>query len=210
MISYARYVFIICISLFYTNISAQTLANLSSQPDSVFGIPPTIRKIIIRDLNIFDTSEPKYQKFPFPLINRLHIKTKKHIIAREMLCKSGERADYDLIQESARNLRSLHFLSEVTINSNFVARDTIDLEVLVFDQWTTTLGTKYNIQGGNPNYGIRLEEHNLLGYGQTIKFSLARIDNKIQREFFFREDRILGQYLQFYFHFKGLEYGNHT
>jgi len=200
--------FFLYIFCFQTIIFSDLFANRSGNSNPLNGLnSPWIRAIRICRLDVFNTDLPEYQKFPFPLINQLHINTRRKVIERELLFKTGESLDETLLEESERNLRSLQFIGKATITTIPTADDSVDIEVLVEDQWTTILGTKYDIQAGQPNYGIRLEEYNLLGWGQHVKGSLARIDQQNQREFYFSENRLLNTRLRIRYHYKGLEYG---
>lgn len=166
-----------------------------------------IRYVKIYRNDIFDTSQAKFQKFPFPLINKLHIKTHHRVIERELLFNAGEPVDSLLLAESERNLRALKYIGSAQIVPVKVGADSTDVKVTVSDQWTTTVGTKYEVQGGYANYGIRLEEHNLLGWGQKIKFSVAQIDRRWQQEFSIQEKRLFNSWLQVGYELKNYEYG---
>lgn len=168
-----------------------------------------IRQIDIRRLDVFDTSHVEFRKFPFPLINKFHIKTKRKVIARELLFHEGEPVDIALLEESERNLRALPYIGNAFISPEFVTPDSIDVEVVTEEQWTTVLGTKYEVEAGQANYGMRIEEYNLLGWGQKFKFSLARIDGQLQREFLVAENRLLHSRIAVEYFYKGFEEGTY-
>ncbi|GEM_PF-1692365 len=168
---------------------------------------PIIRKIAIHTLDIFDSSDTKYRKFPFPLINKIHFDTKAHVIKRELLFKEGAPFEIELLDESIRNIRALPFFDEIATKIQPVSPDTIDLEIIAVEQWTTILGTKYSIQANQSVYGLYLMDYNMLGFGQAIKFSWAKTVDGIQKEFYFNENRVLNSHLQFTYHLKNYEAG---
>ncbi|MBN1351177.1 hypothetical protein JXJ21_17290 [candidate division KSB1 bacterium] len=161
---------------------------------------------IIRD-DIFDTTRKEYSGFPFPLLNKLHLKSKQHVIKRELLFRTGEVYDRRLIEETERNLRALPYLGDVSISGQHTTGDTVNLIVRTSEQWTTVIGTKYVIESDVPNYGIRLEEHNFGGYGQQVRISYAMIDGREQREFHLAENRLANTRLQLRYDYKLYEYG---
>ncbi len=168
---------------------------------------PIIRKISIITLDIFDTTDTKYKKFPFPLINKIHFDTKDHVIKRELLFKEGEPFETDLLEESIRNIRALPFFDEIETKIQPVSSDTIDIEIYIVEQWTTILGTKYAIQANQHNYGLYIMDYNLFGFGQAVKFSWAKTVEGIQKEFYFSENRVLNSHLQFTYHLKNYAAG---
>lgn len=190
-----------------------TTSAFSLRADSTSTIPSSspvfIRKIVIHRHEIFNTGLKEFQKFPFPLVNKLHIKTKSSVVYRELLFQAGEPIDYDLLAESERNLRALQFIGEASVAPVRVKKDSVDIIVTVADQWTTVLGTKYEVQAGRANYGLRVEEYNLLGWGQKVKASIARIEGRTQQEFYFAENRLLNSRWKIRYHFKGFEYGRY-
>ncbi|MCI0514484.1 hypothetical protein L0128_14815 [candidate division KSB1 bacterium] len=167
-----------------------------------------IRQIHILALPVFDSRQKEYQKFPYPLVNRLHFKTKNQVIARELLFQSGDHLDLALLAESERNLRALASLGRVQITAIPVNRDSVDITVECEDQWTTILGFKFDVQGGMFDYGIRLDEYNLLGSGQILKFSYSKSEGEFQRELYFFERRLARSRWQVLLHLKRYDYGN--
>lgn len=168
-----------------------------------------IRQIGIQRLDVFDTSQVEFCRFPFPLINKLHIKTKKNVIARELLFHEGEPVDVALLEESERNLRALKYIGNASITHQFVTPDSVDIAVVTEEQWTTVLGTKYEVEAGQANYGLRIEEYNLFGTGQKFKISLAQINNQWQQEFLAADQRLFNSRTAVEFHYKGYENGDY-
>ena len=168
-----------------------------------------IRHINIFRQDMFDTSHVEFRKFPFPLINKFHIKTKKQVISRELLFHEGEAVDFALLEESERNLRALQYIGDAFISPRFVSPDSIDIDVVTEEQWTTVLGTKYEVEAGQANYGLRLEEYNLLGWGQKFKISLAHLNGQDQQEFLVAENRLFNSRIAVEFFYKGYEDGTY-
>ena len=53
---------------------------------------------------------PLSSKLPWTLLNRVHVRTREPVIARELLFAAGSIFRRDLFEESGRNLRSLFIL----------------------------------------------------------------------------------------------------
>src|SRR3990172_3961050 len=70
----------------------------------------TIGEIRIIPENIFDIADPREDNWLFRLANRLHIRTKPHVISHQLLFRPGDRYDRRLLDESERILRSNRYL----------------------------------------------------------------------------------------------------
>lgn len=140
-------------------------STVSAAPD--LGSTPVIENIIIRIDDIFDTEQEEFDYWYYRLANRLHIKTKKFVIAREVLLSQGDQFDRDLAEETARNLRALPFVYESKVYLDTLNGE-ITLIVVTSDRWTLAAGPRAKRSSGQNVFGIRIEELNLLGFGQQI------------------------------------------
>src|SRR6266571_2804392 len=109
---------------------------------------PAIATIRIVRQDVFDLDNPDERHPPYRLADRLHIETREEIIRRELLFKEGDPADPDVLYESERNLRRLHFLHDNT-RIETVARDDGRVDVIVHtrDIWTTRPNVSISRQG---------------------------------------------------------------
>jgi hypothetical protein len=131
----------------------------------------TIRAVNITTNNIFDTSNPKEDKRLYHLANRLHIRTRSSVIDNVLLFHEGETFQARLIDESARALRALKFLSDATIvpRGYDEATNTVEIDVEVRDSWTLSTDMKFSHTGGASEWTVGLEDRNVLGRGKELK-----------------------------------------
>jgi hypothetical protein len=128
--------------------------------ESLRGVP--IADVRIHAGEIFDPEQPGERHFLFQLANALHIRTRPHVIRRELLLDVGDPFDPELAAESERNLRSLGIFQDAILTPRATA-DGVVLEVRTTDRWTTDVSTDLRLQGGINQLGIGLSEANLAG-----------------------------------------------
>ncbi|TXC65178.1 hypothetical protein FSC37_00625 [Piscinibacter aquaticus] len=92
-----------------------------------------IGQIIVVPDTIFDTSNPKEDRWLFRTANRLHITTGEGVIRRTLLFSEGEPLSVRLIDETERLLRSNRYLYDVSIRPVAVHDGVVDLEVRTRD-----------------------------------------------------------------------------
>ena len=132
-----------------------------------------IGAIEVRELPIFDEDQAQGLPAPYRLANRLHISTRDHVIASQLLFKSGDRLSTRLVEETERNLRDLRYIREPSVRAVRCDAGTVDLEVAVREVWTTNPGVSFERSGGKNAGGVKLQELNLLGLGKQLTFELA-------------------------------------
>ncbi len=135
---------------------------------SADSLPLYIDSIEIVNRNIFNLDSAKYDYWIYGLANKLHIKTKKRIIERELLIKKGEIYSDILALESERNLRSLSFLWNAKVELYRSGDGLNILRVSTVDTWTMLAGFSIGRSADEVVYHFRLEELNLLGLGQSV------------------------------------------
>lgn len=126
-----------------------------------------IRNIKIIRQNVFPEINSK-PEFLYKLANKLHVVTKEDIIQDDLLFDDGDKFDPDLLEESERKLRRHPYFGEVKIVAHPVAADSVDIEVVTQDQWSTLTSAIIEGGGGRTTLGGALEEFNLLGYGKKV------------------------------------------
>ncbi|MFQ6082993.1 MAG: BamA/TamA family outer membrane protein [Candidatus Aminicenantia bacterium] len=150
-----------------------------------------IGNIFIINNNIFDTNEERFSGFPYIFINKLHIKTKKSFIQRELLFKTGDNYYPELIEESERNLRRYSFLKSVKIKPEFRDDHKVDISVITEDQWTTGLDIRFKKFKGYSEYGIYLHESNFLGLGRKFNIGYKHTTEKNLGELTYEDPHFL-------------------
>ncbi|MDF1544357.1 MAG: hypothetical protein P1R58_04565 [bacterium] len=129
-----------------------------------------IDSIRIENRNIYDTKNPKYSGFLFKSVNRLHLKTKAAVVRRELLFKTGDNVDTDLIRESARNLRRRLALFDAWIEIEKTESGKLLVRVVTIDQWSLATGLTIKKVGKETDYKFYIEEKNLFGNNQVMAF----------------------------------------
>ena len=132
----------------------------------------TIGEIRIIPENIFDIADPREDNWLFRLANRLHIRTRPHVISHQLLFRTGDRYDRRLLDESERILRSNRYLYDAWIRPVAFRDGCVDIEVRTRDVWTLRPGISFERKGGKNTSSIDLQETNLLGLGSEL--SIAR------------------------------------
>lgn len=130
-----------------------------------------IDSIAIENNNIFDLDSTKYDFWLFRLANKLHFKTRRFVIKRELLQERGDLFCRKLADETERNLRSLSFLWDAQIELYHTEDGVNVVRVATSDTWTLLGGVTINRTARQTNLHLRFEELNLLGLGQYVSFN---------------------------------------
>ncbi|NLG63568.1 MAG: hypothetical protein GX539_15120, partial [Candidatus Cloacimonetes bacterium] len=130
-----------------------------------------ISHIFIDNHSVFDTSDPDLSPrfgWAYRTANKLHIRTREHTILRELLFDPGDCYDPFMISETERLLRSYRFLARVDVFGVPQPDGSWHVVVDTQDEWSTRPDVRISTDDGFRFEGIRLEEVNLLGRGQTL------------------------------------------
>lgn len=127
-----------------------------------------IGKIVIRNENIFDLSDPREDNWLFRLTNRLHVKTRPWLIRHQLLFRPGDAYDRRVLDESERILRSNRYFYDARIRPIAFHDGRVTVEVLTRDVWTLRPGISFKRQGGANTTSIDFAEMNLFGTGVGI------------------------------------------
>jgi hypothetical protein len=133
-----------------------------------------VNKIHIEALDAFDPKIPEYRSWVFRFLNKLHNKTNESFIRRELLFRTGDIVDDDILEESERNLRLQNFLGDVSIERRQVGADKMDIYVNTEDQWTLQFNLSAGTTAGYSTFEFGVEESNFLGLGKTVGFEYER------------------------------------
>ncbi len=151
-----------------------------------------IGSISLERQNVFDTSKSKEDNALYRLVNRLHIMTREKVISKQLLFYEGELYDKRLLEESERILRGNRYLYDASISAAAQDDGTVDVTVNTRDSWTLGPELSLSRSGGQNKTRIGIEETNLLGYGQRVKFTRSDDVDRVSQAFQF-SDRQLGQ-----------------
>lgn len=169
-------------------------------------VAPTIDSVVIVQRNVFDPDETR-GNFLFRLLNTLHIRTRSFVIRQELLFDEGRPADSLVLNETARNLRTLGLFRDVDIDTLTVDGQ-LTARVDVADAWTTTVQMDARSTGGQTMWGLGLKEKNILGTGTLFR---AKFRKEVDRNSFTLEasqNRLLGTRAGFFGRWDQLSDGN--
>jgi hypothetical protein len=127
-----------------------------------------IGEIWIEVTDVFDTSDPKENNKIFRFANRLHIRTRDHVIRRELLFKPGEPYSARKLEESERMLRASRLFYDARVYPAKYEDGRVDVQVIVRDVWTLIAGFSFGRGGGENAIRVGLEDSNFLGFGKDI------------------------------------------
>ncbi|MFQ5606685.1 MAG: hypothetical protein ACE5GA_01965, partial [Candidatus Zixiibacteriota bacterium] len=170
--------------------SGSALSAIESDPESY----PTIRSVQVETNNVFSDSLAA-KSWVYRLINRLHIRTRTHVIDREILLKEGERYDADLAYETERTLRGLPYIYDAEVALDSSNTDSVVLRVRTIDKWSISGGVQVVRQPGRSRVDVGAKETNLLGIGQTVE--LKHIFSNPDPDYFvfgYFDPRLLGSF----------------
>jgi hypothetical protein len=156
----------------YSRYEQETIALVSQQRGLRTAADPegkTIEAIDVVPLDVIEPRDPAPQ-----LLNRLHVRSRDHVIRREVLLKEGEPFRKVLVDETARNLRRYSQLSLVIcLAAEGSAPDRVRLVVITKDVWSLRLSWDVAFSpGGLERLILAPTETNLLGYQHTTGLRL--------------------------------------
>jgi hypothetical protein len=149
-----------------------SVRRVPARRDSIEGLP--IARVDIYPGDVYD-STGHGPLAPFHrAANRLHFRTRRSTVRRQLLFAPGQAWSERLARESGRNLRALNFLEPRRI---VAIRDTDSVDVVVEtrDYWTTRPEINIESSGGTRFGSVGFSEANLLGFGKSVSF-LVRSD----------------------------------
>ena len=154
-----------------------------------------IGKIILNKKNIFDLDNPAENKRLYRLANKYHVVTQDHVIERQLLVAPGEPFSQRLIEESERLLRSNKYLYDASITPVNAGDGTVDLTVTTRDVWTLLPAIGVSRKGGENKITIGLQDTNLLGRGQTLRYEYTDDVDRTANTFEFSDRHLRGSWL---------------
>ncbi len=132
-----------------------------------------IEEIFVDNHSIFDTSDPGLDarfRWAYSLANKLHVRTGKEFIGRELLFGRGQCYDPVLLEESGRLLRAYDFIAHADVYGIRQEDGSWHVIVDTEDEWTTQVEIQYDISGELEFEKLAVREKNILGTGQMLEF----------------------------------------
>jgi len=138
--------------------------------EPVPAIPPgtPVGAIHLRNLDVFDLTEPAEDKLLFRLANQLHVETRPEVIERQLLLRPGDPYSPEVVAESERLLRANRYLYDAWIRPHLTSEGMVDLDVTTRDVWTLQGGIAWGRSGGTSAATYKVEDINFLGLGKEV------------------------------------------
>jgi len=153
----------------------------------------TIDSVEIDNRAIFDTKVKPYNNFIFKTANKLHVRTRKFVIAKELLLKKGDVFESELADEITRNLRNRYVIYDVWIEIEQLETGNLLMRLVIIDEWSFSGGLGISREGNEYSYELGFLEKNFLGLNQSLSFDYViqeKDDNFIESSF--RDVRFAG------------------
>ncbi|MEI7662306.1 MAG: hypothetical protein WCK34_08915 [Bacteroidota bacterium] len=192
--------------------TVQILNNVSPFEGVKGKVVRNIRVVVLAPFgsSIYDTCSTA-QTGTGKALNRLHMKTREHVIRRNLLFKKGDRLDPGRLADNERILRDLNAVdnARILVTETTSGSDTVDLLVLVKDVWSIGIDVPLITSS---RLGFRIYDANFLGFTDkiTVKMSLG-----LNRAPFFRMDglsytytNIAGSFISASFDYSADDRGN--
>ncbi len=163
-------------------------------------IGPVVDSILIDNRNIYDTTDPRYDNFIFRLANRFHYKTRRQIVAREVLLEVGVPFSQDLADETARNLRQRLPIYDAWIQTDTLPNGHLLVRVVTIDQWSLSGGASFRRESNEINYWLGATERNFLGLNQMVSATyFVEASETDHVRVAFADNRLFGRPIRFRF-----------
>ena len=159
--------------------------------------PPSIGVIEVSSREVFDERGGGLFA-PHRIANRLHVRTRDHIIRRELLFETGDPLDRELIDQTERNLRSLWFLRDARVETAEVDEDLdgrperVDVLVTTWDRWSLAPRVDFSQVQNRTIWEIGASEKNFLGFGKSITVSHRQNLDRVTDRLRYQDPQLLG------------------
>lgn len=155
-----------------------------------------IGDIVIDRQDVFNTQLDKENRGLHRLANRLHIDSREHIIATQLLFKTGDAFDQKILDETARKLRANRYLRSASVTPTQVCDGAVTVLVQTGDNWSLIPGFNFARAGGENEYAVRLAELNLFGLGKSLELEFDFSNDREQRALRYFDPQLFGKELE--------------
>ncbi|HEY5641359.1 MAG TPA: hypothetical protein VIS31_00660 [Woeseiaceae bacterium] len=180
------------LTLFLWLLSLPALADDTPDFDALEQAGAVIGDVILDKADVFDLDNPEENRALYRAANRLHVITRDSTVRKQLLFGPGEPFSRQRIEETERILRQNKYLYDAEIEPLSYENGVVDLLVRTRDIWSISPELSLSRSGGENRTRIGVEEANLLGRGQNLRYVH---DNDVDRteDTFAFFDRHLGR-----------------
>ncbi len=153
--------------------------------------------------SIFSPDEVEHAAGPLGLMRRVmngvHVDTREQVLRRELLFAPGDVYDPALLDETARNLRSLGYLNNIEVIAvDTTAAGVVNVLVTTRESWTLSTSFGYSLaSGGDQRWNVKFAERNFLGYGVTMGAGVGADEDRDWWNLWYRQRRLFDRALWF-------------
>ncbi len=130
--------------------------------------PLRIGTITIRPLDVYSSEEARHGRL-YQLADSLHVETRRSVIEKFLLFRTGDPYSPERLAETERNLRAMQFLKLASVVTSPPHDGVVDVTVITQDSWSIAPETQAGSKGGKSTIGATLSETNLLGLGKDLE-----------------------------------------
>lgn len=135
----------------------------------------TIGAVVVCAEEIFDLADPAESSWPYRTANRLHVNTRRPVVERLLLFRTGEPFRAALLVESERLLRAQSTFYSARVLPIRYRDGVVDVGVTTRDNWSLKPSISFKRAGGANKLRFDVQETNLLGWGKDL--TVAREEN---------------------------------
>ena len=132
--------------------------------------PLRIGTITIRALDVYSDDEAERGWF-YRAADRLHLETRRTVIEKFLLFRTGDEYRPEMLAQTERNLRARGFLKSASVVALSPHDGVVDVVVTTQDAWSIAPETQSGRKGGSNTYGATISDSNLFGFGKEIELA---------------------------------------
>lgn len=161
----------------------------------------TIRHILYNTMPVFDEDDPEENNPLYLFLNKLHVNTRPHVIATQLLFKEGDSLDIQQIQESERILRKRAYLTNAYIVPVKVCPGQVDLMVVTQDSWALEPQFSLSKESEGTNSGFAISDGNILGSGNSLTIGYEQTTERNLVSYDFRSPHVFNSQIATRFYY---------
>lgn len=155
----------------------------------------TIASIRFEQISVFDLDDPSENNWLYAFLNKIHIDTRSHTVAPQLLFSIGDALNVDTLNETERLLRRLPYLGNAQIYVDEMCGDEVALLVKTRDIWTLEPSFSFGREGGENKHGFGISEENLFGTGNAVSIGYDKTQDRSSISYAFHSPHLFNSRL---------------